>query len=628
MEATQAIATAPPAAGFVAVFALPKKSTIINLRWPLVILCSYLILFSWGGWFDPFMAHGFLLFYILSNVTLYMVDEELFASASFYTPLVLFDTLALTASLTLSGQIGSDFYIAYFLTMILCVICKDLRGLMLIAFLAPLVYGHFLFQHSQVHDPSLYLRVPFPFVVALFYGYFAQLENHAVILKEEQESEAERKRNEEQAQRHRERIRALGEMDLAITSTLDLRAVLDVLLEKADQVLTVPAIMTLRLLHPEKGSLETVAFRNISAQVWKEDHAEGGQGLSRAVLENKVPVLVVDALADPRTTQRNFFLKHGLVSFIGLPLMAKGEFLGDLSIFTKSAYSGASEEIEFLSMLVRQAAIAIQNAKLYEQTRQQAVEMERLNRAREVFLGLMSHELRTPLNVIVGYTGMLQDRMLGELNPEQEKVLQRVLTHSSDLLAMIVNLFQAATLESEAIRLKRDRIQVSDFLDQLRRAWHLPLGKELNLLWDYPSQLPAMETDGAKLRIVLEGLIENAIKFTDRGTVSIAARIVESGEGNPHVGAEDQGAGVSSGPRFVEFKVADTGVGIPEDAMSVIFEKFRQAESPDTRSYRGLGLGLYIASKLTGMLGGKIEVKSQPERGSVFTVTLPLSLTS
>ena len=168
-----------------AILEVPKKTAIIRLRWPVVLLGSYLLLYSSGGPLNPVIAHGFLLFYLLSNAGLYWVDEKLFSSSHFYAPLVLFDLLFLTASVSVSGQIGADFYLAYLLTVVLCGICKDFRGWIIVTLLSPLVYGSFVLRSTEPLDPILYLRIPFPFVVALFYGYFVQIENFERTVKEQ-----------------------------------------------------------------------------------------------------------------------------------------------------------------------------------------------------------------------------------------------------------------------------------------------------------------------------------------------------------------------------------------------------------------------------------------------------------
>ena len=158
----------PGAAG---IFDVPKKITVIRLRWLVVIICSYLLISSEGTWISPSALHGFIFAYALSNVTLYFLNESLFDSSYFYSPLVVFDTIFVTASLVLSGQVETDFYLSYFLIVILCTIWQDFRGLMVVAILATLLYGYFLFKTTLAHDTSIYLRVPFLFVISLFYGF-------------------------------------------------------------------------------------------------------------------------------------------------------------------------------------------------------------------------------------------------------------------------------------------------------------------------------------------------------------------------------------------------------------------------------------------------------------------------
>lgn len=743
------------------IFDVPKKVMIIRLRWPVVIICSYLLLFSREGWLDPLLVSA-LLFYVLSNAALYLIDEKLFSSSYFYTPLVVFDTLFITATMALAGPVSTDFYLAYFLTIILCSLCRDFRALIIIALLAPLVQGYLLFKSADVYDPSVYLRLPLPFVISLFYGYFAQLENFERNLKEKAEQEARnmamvhslsqaltssldtqqilrtlrekihqlvpgaelyvfivdqekeasqallfdvgreeavapttvlvrdfpivseclagsgpvfgrsvqfprpgrdepgvgarlffagamaipiafrderygaillgfdetkpslslreneygkivafataialsQSKREEQIHRHVRGITALHEINLATTSTLDLPAVLEILLERMEPLLPCAAITAVRIINRESGRLETAAFRNITPEEWEQGIPEGGRGLSKAVLENKAPLVVQNALQDSRTRYPEFFRRHGLVSYLGVPLVARGEVLGDISIFTKEEHLFTNGEIKFLFTLAGQAAIAIHNAQLFEDLKQQAVELERANSVKAEFLSVMSHELRTPLNVVIGYTGMMQDKMLGEINDEQERVLAKVIKHSGDLLFMITSILDVTTLEAQMVKLEQEEVRISAVLDELRLAYDVPLNKDLTLIWDYPSELPTLRTDRSKLKHVLRNLINNAVKFTDNGSVTVSAWYYPA-------------------TRTVEIKVADTGIGIPPEAISVIFERFHQLDSSETRAYGGVGLGLYIVKRFTELLGGRVMVESEVGKGSIFTVVLP-----
>ena len=226
------------------------------------------------------------------------------------------------------------------------------------------------------------------------------------------------------------------------------------------------------------------------------------------------------------------------------------------------------------------------------------------NHAKDEFLSVMSHELRTPLNAIIGYTGMIKDGLLGEITEEQQRALDKVGTRSDDLLKMIAEILQATSLEAQTVNAKSQEISVAGLLDNLRSNYEMRLEKALAINWDYPAELPVMRTDCEKLRHILENLINNAVKFTDQGNVTVSARY------NPKAKA-------------VEFKVADTGIGIQKELLPTIFEMFRQGDSSETRSYGGVGIGLYIVRKFTDLLGGTIDAVSEPGKGSIFTVTIP-----
>ncbi|HSK28683.1 MAG TPA: ATP-binding protein, partial [Candidatus Limnocylindria bacterium] len=134
----------------------------------------------------------------------------------------------------------------------------------------------------------------------------------------------------------------------------------------------------------------------------------------------------------------------------------------------------------------------------------------------------------------------------------------------------------------------------------------MPMEKELTLEWRYPPNLPVIESDRTKLRQILTNLINNAIKFTDQGSVSISANLVDKGQ-------------------TLEFQVIDTGPGIPEDLLPFVFDKFRQIDSTTTRHYSGAGLGLYIVKSFVEILGGTVSAQSKIGEGSLFSVRLPIN---
>ena len=416
----------------------------------------------------------------------------------------------------------------------------------------------------------------------------------------------EQKQAQEQIQRHLRRISMLHEIDLAITSTLDLRGVLEVLLKKIDVVLPYSAT-TIRLLNIETGQLEPVACWNLDEKAWKVQEWIAGRGTPNLVFESKAPLVIGDVQSDARCRDPEFFRKHALVSYLGVPLIAKGQVLGVLGFYTKERHEFSDEEVEFLGTLGAQAAIAINNSQLYGEMTKLAADLARSNRVKDEFLSVMSHELRTPLSVVMGYVGMIKDRMLGEINEEQEKALEKVISRAKDQLTLLSGILHVTQLEAERVKVESHETSLGKFLNDLKSTYDVPLEKKLTLTWDYPSDLPTIATDSGKLKQILQNLINNAIKFTEKGCVTISARYVPEA-------------------KAVEFKVADTGIGIVKEHLPSIFEKFRQVDSSETRLHGGVGLGLYIVKKFTEMLGGKVEAASAVGKGSTFTVTIPCDI--
>jgi len=416
--------------------------------------------------------------------------------------------------------------------------------------------------------------------------------------------EDELRRSKEEAQQNLERIRALHEINLAINSILDLRHVADVLLEKVDCFFAYPTVATIGLVNNGTGDLEPLACRNRDPSAWQAEQARYGRGLTNVVATTRAPLAVEAVDAYPGTDDAEFFRRHNLVSFLGVPLIAKEILLGVLSIYTKEKHRFTEEEIGLLVTLGGQAAIAINNSRLYEETKKRAVASDAANKLKGDFLSVMSHELRTPLAVAMGYAGMLKERVLGEINPPQRDALEKILRQGHDQLYMINSILYAASLHADAVKVERTVVNLRDMLDDLQAAYAVLLEKKITLAWDYPAELPVVRTDARKLKHILENLINNAIKFTDKGGVTVSARVI-------------------SEPRAVEFKVSDTGIGISEDSLQVVFEMFRQGDGVEKRLHGGVGLGLYIVKQFTELLGGKAEVESEQGRGSAFTITLP-----
>jgi signal transduction histidine kinase len=581
-------------------FETAKKTTVIQLRWPLVILCSYLLLFSTKDWTASGQVYVILGFYLLTNITLYFVAEEIFARPIFYGTLVVFDTLFIVFVLGFSGRATPDFYIACFLTLALSCVCDNARGLFIVTALAPLIYAYVLFNSGTPKDPSMYLRLPFPFVIAIFYGYFAQVERLRKQLNEKQREAERERRLAEEVSRQRDRLRALHQIFDAVNSTLELDRSLSDFLDRALEHVTYKAACV--HLTDEEGSLKLACSRGID---WNEmTEPTAAQILGDRVVKNQGPEVLHHLAVDPGLGNSEPLSKQGLIAYLGVPLMAHDELLGVLAFFASSEDAMTRENIEFVATLADQAANAIQKCRLYEKIRHQAAELSKSNKIKDEFLGVVSHELKTPLNVISGYTNMLIEGMMGETTPIQEKSLQTILRQSNDLHAMINSLLQVSSIDAEAVQADYIETNFWDFLYELKCCYDYPFSKDVQLAWDFPTELPTLYADRGKLKHILQNLINNAVKFTERGNVKISARYLAS-------------------KRMMEFKVSDTGIGIPTDALVIIFEKFRQVDSSESRAHGGTGLGLYIVKKFTQLLEGTIHVDSKQGVGSTFTIRVP-----
>ncbi len=419
MKAANTIGLFPfNASQFAVRFAMPIKASVVLIRWPVVIICSYLLLYPSSHIIPQSLLHAFILAYITSNVALYFVGEERFLSPSFYYPIIILDTVVLTLSLIINGNVEADFYLTYFLLIIICCIFEDPKILTAVSVFAPLVYTLLLFQSAGSVHPSVFLRLPFLFVVSLFYGYFAQLIRAQRALKEEAEQKSQGKKE---------------------------------------------------------------------------------------------------------------------------------------------------------------------------------------------VLDIVSHEFRTPLNLIGGYAQALKSKTLGDITQEQEQALAKILRQSDNLLQLVNGFLDLTRIEAGEISLQKEEIRLPEYLQAMKLNCEVILDKPLSLQWSFSPDLPTIISDKTKLTIILQNLINNAIKFTDKGSIQVSTRW-------------------HADKKALELEVADTGAGIPKEALPIIFDKFRQVDSSITRVHGGIGLGLHIVKAFTEMLRGTVAVKSEVNKGSTFTLTLPVEI--
>jgi signal transduction histidine kinase len=229
-----------------------------------------------------------------------------------------------------------------------------------------------------------------------------------------------------------------------------------------------------------------------------------------------------------------------------------------------------------------------------------------VERMKDTFLAIVSHELRTPLNAILGYAEMIKESIYGPVNEKQAQASGRIMSNSRRLLEIVSDLLDQSQMEAGKLALHVRPFRPSDLIENVHGVMDKIAGdKSLLLTSELDPDLPGLiNGDIARLQQILVNLINNAVKFTEKGSISM--RMLRKNE------------------QTWVMEVRDSGIGIPAEAVASIFVPFRQVDSTVTRKYGGFGLGLSIVRQLVELMGGQVDVTSIVGQGSCFTVSLPL----
>jgi signal transduction histidine kinase len=290
---------------------------------------------------------------------------------------------------------------------------------------------------------------------------------------------------------------------------------------------------------------------------------------------------------------------------IAVPLLLQDQAIGAFILYADEPHSISSRDTFLLSTAAIQAAMAIQNALLFAEVKEKNSALEQANQLKSQFLANVTHELRTPLHSIISYGALILEGFVdGELTGEQEQHIQFMVRRAEDLSHLVDDMLDLSKIEADKIEVKVEPLHLEQSLNEVvEQLKPMSNNKDLYLRLEIAPELPMVIADGHRLRQVVINLVSNALKFTEKGGVSIHCRIVREGE-------------------MVMVSVRDTGIGISPAALDYIFEAFRQADGSTTRRFGGTGLGLTIAKKLIELQGGEVTVESIPGQGSTFSFTL------
>lgn len=331
-----------------------------------------------------------------------------------------------------------------------------------------------------------------------------------------------------------------------------------------------------------------------------------GEGIAGFAAETGLPLVVSDVNREPRFSKRiDQVTGFKTRSIACVPLRVRDEIIGVIEVVSQKVGAFGDKDLDMLTAIAGPVAIMIDNARLINEIKTMHDKLGEANRLKTEFLATMTHELRTPINIVIGNLDLLLGGFLGELDVRQRDSLKTALRNSGEALNLISSLLDLSRIEAGQFVIRVEEFRLEDIWTELELLFRIGLsGKDVDLSWEIKAPLPVFKTDKIKVKEILSNIVFNAVKFTDRGKIEVCASPVGGGG-------------------EVEIEVKDTGIGIPQEFLPVIFEPFRQVEEPFTRTHGGVGLGLSIAKRLLNLLHGRVEVESEVGKGSTFRVTVP-----
>jgi len=404
-------------------------------------------------------------------------------------------------------------------------------------------------------------------------------------------------------------LRALIEVSQAINSTLELQALLEAILAHACQLADAAggAIYTFEESSEEFNLAATYGMSQELIAAVREAHRRlhDDSPMARSVLQRS-PIEVSDLASESTYVMRDALLRADVRALLAVPLLREDTIVGALMVRRARPGTFGASVIDLMQSFASQSALAIQNARLFREIEDKSRQLEAASQHKSQFLANMSHELRTPLNAILGYNELMQDGLYGELPPKTKEVLSRMEKNGKHLLGLINDVLDLSKIEAGQLVLSLENYSMKDVVQTVVSATEsLAAAKQLPLQVAISDGMPSGRGDERRLTQVLLNLVGNAIKFTDKGAIRIAAT-----------------ATATDGVFAVE--VADTGPGIPESERGRIFEEFHQVDSSNTKKKGGTGLGLAIAKRIIELHRGRIWVESEVGRGSTFHFEVPV----
>jgi signal transduction histidine kinase/CheY-like chemotaxis protein len=410
-----------------------------------------------------------------------------------------------------------------------------------------------------------------------------------------------------------EELKALGEIGQTISSTLDLETVLSTIVARAVELSKTDAGTiyefdeTEQVFEPRAnyGMTEELVEALRESRIRLGDGAVGQAAAQRAAFQ------IPDIENAPTYRLRDLHKRVGFRAVLAVPLLHEERIIGGLAVRRSSPGEFPQEILDLLQTFAVQSALAMQNARLFQEVQEKGQQLEIASHHKSQFVANMSHELRTPLNAIIGYSEMLEEEA-EELGQEGFLPdLKNINVAGKHLLGLINDILDLSKIEAGKMELFLESFDVPPLVREVVTTVQPLVENNDNTLDVHcASDIGAMHADLTKVKQALFNLLSNACKFTNQGTVRL-----------------DVAEEAVNGSPWIRFRVSDTGIGMTSEQMEKLFEAFSQADASTTREFGGTGLGLAISRMFCQMMGGDITVESTFGEGSTFTIRLPNEVT-
>jgi signal transduction histidine kinase len=405
-----------------------------------------------------------------------------------------------------------------------------------------------------------------------------------------------------------EGLQALGEVTQAVNSTLELETVLSTIVAKAVQLSGTEAGV-IYVFDEREQAFHLRATYGLSEELIAaiENQYVGTSDAIRQATQDRKPQQIADVRDEPPSPLREIAMRAGYRARLIAPLIDADKVVGALVVRRRQPGEFPKDTVDLLQTFAAQSVLAIQNARLFSEIEDKSRQLAEASERKSQFLASMSHELRTPLNAIIGLTEMMVTNAARFGTEKALEPLRRVNAAGTHLLSLINEILDLSKIEAGKLELNPEPIHLARLIDEVvGTAGQLAEKNHNRLIVEAQENLGALNADSMRLKQILLNLLSNACKFTKEGEVALRVRKVADGRD------------------WVELAVADTGIGLTAEQQAKLFQDFTQADSLTARRYGGTGLGLALSRKLARMMGGDVTVASEPGKGSVFTVRLPV----